>query len=617
VALLAVFSLATLPACAKGCRDDHPYVPYSVGDGRDAGADAAVTDPALTAASGSASPGGSLAEPALLAPPRSSMWRVSGMDLLAPEGRELIAAIVRDFDGDGQPDALAIVRPPAATERRPNDVGAAQLVHYAGVAAGPPVVSVVTTAPEPKVLPGCVPVARLERIGARSAFAEVGTSCPRGGGSRAAFVVRLARQPAVSFDLAIVDPAGAPKLTLDAEAADRDKDGLDDVTLRVTIEGGSPPFEPGPKLTARLAFFDRPAGPSRDSEEPEASLRAIASQAASKAAKAKDAPVVPALVQQMRALFRAMCVEGGAPRLMELRRGATGAVTCGTSKPLEDAGVAEVRAFVAQADPIRAIAAAEIAQVSPATRTAARTTELKALLEQVAPVVQARSSRVLSLTVPVSRAAHPEWGSLGFDPSGKLLVRTASTVMRVDTDTGEAADAELPVWTTQVLSPDGKSRWLEAYHACEGVALRATFMPIGDGDMRDLLLPVAPLLGTRCAGGRGEAAPTVPIAWTARGLEALVAGQPLLIHPEASTAAIQASPTSEMPPFGSPRSAGGRGFALATAQGVLVRTTRAVRVRASDLEPFADLRQCTTVDDGSRVACVRRGKVVVASLDAL
>jgi hypothetical protein len=135
--------------------------------------------------------------------------------------------------------------------------------------------------------------------------------------------------------------------------------------------------------------------------------------------------------------------------------------------------------------------------------------------------------------------------------------------------------------------------------------------------MRDVLLPVAPPLGSRCAGGRGEAASTVPIAWGPRGLEVLVAGQPLLVRPEVSTASVMASPLGEMPPFGSPRSAGGRAMAVATSQGVLVKTTRAARYRAPELEPYAELRQCTTNDDATRIACVKRDKVVVAAFDAL
>ena len=619
----SLVALALLVAgCGRACKN-HPYVPYTVDDARAPSASADGGEPAPPASD--AGPRVVAAEPALLAPANARTWNVGGLELVAPEGRELVMAIVRDLDGDGKNDALAIVRPPAPPGKPPSEIGAAEIVHYAGTSLRP-VPTVIASAPAPRADASCTPVARLERVGPRSAFAEVGSSCAHGGSSRALFVIRLAKDPGIAFDLGVVDPPGAPKLAVDVDGADRDHDGIDDVTLHLTIEGGAPPFEPGPRLTAKVAFFDRSAGPSRDPDEPEASLRAIATQAAARARQTKEAPGVPVVVQQMRMLFRAMCIEGGAPRLVKLRgpltagpnSGAAGAVACGSSKPLEDAGVAEVRAFVTQGDALRAVASAELCQLAPATKTAARSTELATLLAQVAPLVQAKSARILALTVPGPRGAHPEWGALGFEPSGKLLVRTGAGVLRVDPESGESSDARLPAWPSQVLSPDGSSRWLEAYHACEGVALRATFAPTGaDGDMRDVLLPVAPPLGSRCAGGKGEAATTLPIAWGARGLEALVAGQPLLVRPEVSSATVMASPLGEMPPFGSPRSAGGRAMAVATSQGVLVKATKAARYRSPELEPYADLRQCTTTNDASHIACVKRGRVVIAAFDPM
>ena len=609
--------LLACAGCGRSCKNDHPYVPYSVDDAR---ADAGASDGgelALPAGDAGARPS---AEPALVAPAGTTTWKVDGLELVAPPDRELLYAIVRDFDGDGKKDALALVRPPAPAGK-PNEVGAVEIIAYAGTSS-PARASVVATAPTPRIDAACTPVARLERVGPHSAAALVGTSCSRGPSSRALFVVRLVKAPTVAFALEVLDPPGAPRLAIDVDGEDRDHDGIDDVTLHVTIEGGAPPFEPGPKLSARVAFLDRSAGPSRDPDEPEASLKAIATQAAARAGKPREAATVPGLVQQMRMLVRAMCLEGGAPRLVKLRGSGgdpvNGAVACGSSKPLEDAGIAEIRAFVTQGDALRAVASASVAQLAPATKTAARTAEIAKLLNDVAPLVQARSTRVLGITLPAARAAHPQWGSLAFEPSGKLLVRGPSAVSRVDPESGEATDAELPAWPTQVLSPDGKSRWLEAYSACEGVGLRATFAPTdAESEMRDVLLPVAPALGSRCAGGRGEAATTIPIAWGPRGLEALVAGLPLLVKPETSSATVMASPLGEMPPFGSPRSAGARAMAVATSQGVLVRTTKSARYRAPELEPYADLSQCTTNDDASRIACVKRGRVVLGTFDPL
>lgn len=592
----------------RACANDHPYVPPAPDAEAVSAADAEapVVEPAPSAAAG-------LVEPALVAPPASTSWRTNGMTLEAG-GREIVMALVGDFDGDGERDALAIVRPPAA-ERRPGS-STGELVFFRGGGDGAPAAAV-ASGPALGVQPSCAPTARLEKIGPRSAFAEIGSACPRGVGSRAIVVVRLgAPAPAVAFDAIVADPREAPKLTVDVDAADRDKDGIDDVVLRVAIEGGAEPDSAGPKLGARLAFFDRPAGPSRDPEEPEASLRAVAAQAAARAAKTKDAATVPPLVQQMRALYRAMCLEGGAPRITKIHGGS--AASCGASKPLEDAGVAEVKAWVTRGDALRAFAAAEIAQLAPATKTAAKSAEIQKLLADVAPAVEARGVRVLAAPVDAAQGAGPEWGPLAFEYTGKLLVRHGRSVMRVDPDTGEGEPADMVAWRDEVLSPDGKSRWLEAYHACEGVALRATFAPTGDGEMVDVVLPVPPRLGKSCSGGRGEPASAVPIAWGARGLEAIVAGQPLLIKTDPPEASALSAFTDEIPPPGSPRSHGTKTLALARPNGVLVRgkpsADRWSMVRSPDLEPYADVRRCTIDDDGAHVACVRRRSAVVVTL---
>ncbi len=599
LSLLAAL-LALGSAGCKSCKNDHPYVPPSPSSEPPTVTSADASAPTLTEERADAG-----IEPALVAPPETTTWRVEGVELSMP-GREIILALVRDFDGDGKKDALAIVRPPAADLKPESTTG--ELVFFHGGDNAP--AGVVASGPNLTVQPSCAPTARLERIGPRSVFAEIGTTCTRGAGSRGIFVVRLP-SPSIAFDAVVVDPAAAPKLTIDVDAADRDKDNIDDLVLHATIEGASPPFEPGPRTAAKLAFFDRPAGPSRDPEEPEASLKTIALSAARSAGKPKEAASVPGLVQQMRALYRAMCLEGGAPRITKVH-GAT-AASCGHQKALEDAGVAEVKSWVTQGDALRAFAAAEIAQLPPATKTAKQTTEINSLLAQVAPTVDAKSVRTLNATFDAPRGHHPEWGSLAFDTNGKLLVRHGTKVAQLDPDRGEEETTEVLPWPSQVVSPDGKSRWLEAYHACEGVALRATFAPMGDGDMHDVLLPIAPRLGKTCTGGRGEAARVIPIAWSQRGLEAIVANQPVLITLGSSSAIPLANLTNEQPPQGSPRSPGGRSVAIPIAQGILVKSDKWSLYKSPDLQPYTSLDACTVTDDATHVACIKKNKVVVST----
>jgi hypothetical protein len=135
--------------------------------------------------------------------------------------------------------------------------------------------------------------------------------------------------------------------------------------------------------------------------------------------------------------------------------------------------------------------------------------------------------------------------------------------------------------------------------------------------MSDVLLPIVPQLSKSCGGGRGKAAQTVPIAWGSRGLEAVVAGHPVLIKHEPPQATPLTTFLDERPPPGSPRSRNGRAFVFPVASGVLVRgrtPDRWALVKAHELEPYAELRRCTVNDDASKIACLCRGRVVVATL---
>jgi hypothetical protein len=586
----SIILLLALTGCARACKNDHPYVP-------------SATDPSASASSVASAEvpkpdAGAASDSVIAPPPGTTTVEIDGAQVSMPD-REIVQALIADFDGDGKKDALAIVRP--AGDAGPPSTG--ELVHWKG---GVPAPAVVASGPPMSVDPSCAPSWRLARIGPRSAFAELGTACSKGTGTRGLYVVRLGSAIGIAFDAIVTDPPLAPKLGIEATAEDRDKDGNDDTVLAVTLEA-----EGKPKVSAKLAFFDRPAGPSRDPEEPAASLDALAKQIAKQAAKSKEAANVPPMVEQMRALYRAVCRDGGAPRIEKVHGGS--APSCGTSKALEDAGVAAVRAYVTLGDALHAFNAADVASVAPATRTAARISEMHKMLADVAPPLDARSSRSLNVLVDAPRGQHPEWGALAFESPQKLLVRHGEKVARVDLASWEQEDTDIPAWPSRVVSPDGKMRWLEAYHACEGVALRATFAPVADGDVHDVVLPIVPRLGAKCSGGRGEASSAVPVAWTARGLEAIVAGEPVAIRLDAPTATALATFGDEPPPRGSPRSPGGKSIAIATPQGLLVKAPDKTTLRrAPDLMPYASLRQCTTTDDGAIVTCQKSGHVVVA-----
>ncbi|MBV9947960.1 MAG: hypothetical protein JOZ69_13990, partial [Myxococcales bacterium] len=421
----------------------------------------------------------------------------------------------------------------------------------------------------------------------------------------------------VRLAVTIADPPGAPALSVDADAVDRDGDGLEDLSLRVAIEGGGPPLEPGPRVSGVLAWLDRPAGLSRDLGATEGAFAALVANAHLRAARPKDAPAVPSFVTQVRALYRAMCAEAGAPRLAGVV--GTGAIACGASKALEQAGLAETRAYATEGDALRAALALDRAGKPPAARTPPRETEAQAWITAIAPAVNARAVRAIAAVPEVGRGHEPAWGPLAFEAGGKLLVRTRAGRVRVDPETGDEASADgAPDWSPAVASPDGAMRWIETYDPCDGMPLHASFASAQGDDLRDLPLPVPAPLGDRCAGSRGAPARAMPLAWGASGLEAVVEGEPILVAPSLDRGAPLAALLGQ--PFnpGAPRSPDGSVLVVPTGSGLLVRHGAASRVfRALELEgTYADLRDCAVSNEASRVACTRTGKAWVGTWEA-
>jgi hypothetical protein len=617
---VAAMCLLLAAAGCHGCREDHPYVPYAIGSSEherergDAGEGVAPTtsgEPLAPDAGGPAP-----AEPAVMAPPATARWTVGALVLDAPPGLFFVSGVVRDFDGDGAPDAFAVVRPSEG-----GDPG--QLAFYRGTPGAPstaPLEPQGTFAP-PQALAReatCAPNARLFGVGARSVLVELGVVCPpRTTTPPDRWVALVSGGTAARMRLAatIVDPPGAPALSVEADLSDRDGDGREDVALRVTLEGGSAPLEPGPRVTALVAWLDRPAGWSRDASATESSFASLASQAMARARSPREAPSVPSLVQQTRALWRAVCADGGAPRLVGVA--GTGTITCGSTRALEDAGLAEVKSYVTTGDALRAALALDRARVSPGTaRPPAKLAEARAWVESIAPAATSHAVRAIA-AVPQSGKGHePAWGPLAFEASGKLLVRTRAGVVRVDPEAGDEASADdVTAWPSAVVSPDASLRWIETYDACDGVALHATFAS-GD-DVRDVALPVPPPLGDRCAGSRGAPARAFPVAWGPGGLEAVVEGEPVLITPESNRASFLAAPLDSPTRLGAPRSPDGKTLVVATSVGLLVRGTGKPRLlRAAELEgTWSEQRDCVVSNDAARAACVHAGKAWVGTWD--
>jgi len=548
------------------------------------------------------------------APPATGRWSLEGVTLEAPDGLVFQSALVSDFDGDGEKEAFAIVRPAEGNE-------AGEVVFYRGRAAGDVLAIAGRIAPPPVLArdPGCLATRRLAGVGKASVLVELGSACPQHpmtGPVRWVAVLDAGPGPRVRFAATVADPAGAPTLSIEASVNDRDGDGRDDLAIRATLEGGGAPFEPGPRVSAEIAWLDRPSGLSRDTGASEAAFESLAKSATARAARAKEAPAVPGYVAQTRALWRALCPEGGSARIVAVAGAAT--IGCGAARALEDLGLAEVRAYVTMGDPLRAALALDTAERPPAARSSARLAEAQKWIAQFAPTATARLLRAAAAVPMVPRGLEPAWGPLAFEPSGKLLVRTRAGVVRVDPDEGDEAAANVPDWPTAVVSPDGMRKWIDAYDPCDGMPLHALFEMTNGENGRDILLPVMPALGGRCVGSRGSPARALPIAWGPGGLEAIVEGQLVIVSSDLGTASLLTTFLDPPRAAGAPRSPDGKAYVIATEAGLLVRREgRSRLLRGSELDgTYADQHDCTVSNDTTHVACVHAGTAWVGTWDA-
>jgi hypothetical protein len=623
-ASLRLLVLASSVAGCHGCHDDHPYVPYAIGSGAVPGLASDAAAPVVAVVSGTAPAAGHVpfaSEAAAVAPAGLAQWSIDDVVLRAPAGWIFVSGVVRDFDGDGQKDAFAIVR---ASEG--NDPG--ELAFYRGRAQGGRLDEPVTFAPPAGLSrdPGCDPIARLVFLAPRSVLAEIGASCPSRPPSapdRWLAVVAGEGAPRMVLAAMIADPPGAAILSVDADATDRDGDGVRDVALRIALAGvaaaagGAGQPEP-PRAAAVFAWVDRPAGLGQDLSVAESSFGALAATASARAARAKEAAEVPAFAAQVRALWRAVCSDGGAPRVVGVA--GIGPFACGAGRALEDVGLAEAHAYATTGDPLRAALALDRAERPPASHTAARVVDARRWIARETSVVSARALRAIAAVPIVPGSREPAWGALAFEPSGDLLVRTRAGLVRVDPEAGDEVQAtDATDWKPAVTSPDGALRWTDTYDPCDGLGLRATFARTAGDDVRDVALPVAPPLGSRCSGTRGASVHASPIAWGPAGLEAIIDGELVSVSPDLTRASTLAGPLGQPATPGSPRSPDGGALVVATGAGILVRGARHTRLlRAPELEgAYGDQHDCVVSNDEVHVACVHTGGAWVGAWDVL
>jgi hypothetical protein len=616
---LLLVAPAALASCSRSCQQDHPYVPFAIDAAPPAlpAASASAVSSEVHAATAASAPGSASAFPqvkAERAPDGATKVGVEGLAATAPAGRVFRSLLKVDIDGDARRDLVAWVQSP--------DAVTSEVLFFQGAGddkLAPPVACATLPA---RFSPdaGCKPQLDLLQIGPRTALASAHLGCgpkPAAGSPRWIAVLSPARRPALRLELDLDPPAAGEQVGVAVDALDRDGDGLDDVTAWVTLSGATAPFEPAAAASSvELRYFDRPAGLSRDSHEPEASLQALAAKLVRLAKRKGSLREVAGGAHRLRRLHALVCAEAGAPLL---RVGAA-PLACGTGSSLADAAAAEIDAALRSSEPLTAVGLLSRLERGEPAPDARRATEIRARVEHA---FASANAQAIDIAPAPSQPGSPSasWGILAFGDDGALSVRAADSVQRYDPRTGtavasapDAAGASAP-WPLGLVSPDGARRVARAFDPCDGFAARVDLVDGADAGAGSVQVAL-PLAGPRpkgCAGGTGAALDLRPIAWGALGLEALVDDLPVGIASDLAKARMSSGVSLQPVAPGGPRSPDGRVIVHPCSIGLLVAgpgDKAALWKPPRPADGFARLRDCTVANGAAVVACVNKDRVV-------
>jgi hypothetical protein len=566
-------------ALASGCRcgEDRPYTPFGVTSALPAPEPSAA--PALSpSASASAAP--ALIEKSVLAPVNSKRWALAGRELAAPPGLVFEQAVVADFDGNNEPEAVAwLLADPA--DAGPSVSGELWLFPANG---------------EPQKLaklpdfvptgPNCRLTTVLGRTGPRTLTLDATAVCT--GALIARSPVRALLVVAPSAERTEIQmlrvAAAAPDETLELSAVtnDRDGDGRDDAAISVSVGRAG-----GQQFAAPFVWLDRPVGTARDPSEPRVTLERLALHQATRSKTKKFAEDVRLGVDGIRRLMSSLCAEGAVARVFDRDASPLG---CGNLAAVVDSlASAEVTAELARGAVREAFGALSrdgwyFGKASANTR--------KRLERAVLATVEPTSAEVTRVSVRPLLPAPPHFSPLAFEADGSLLVATAEGTLRVLPDGSPGTVLEQSAAPVLDVTPSPGQRWQGVAHSCDR-SETTLFFNQGAPLVTRLLAPRPGACGR--AAFDGLPAPA-PVCAEGGRLSALIGG-----------ALVGECPGQRA---GSARSANGKWLAIPTSFGLLVDgpSHRLLSLGNSFERPLA-LSSCVAADDGRKAACLLREQV--------
>ncbi len=586
--------VTSLGASGCECGSSKPYTPYKIGDAPPASASAvasgASSAPPVAAASFAIERGA--------APNDAAHFAMDGGVVAdAPPGRSFGEGVLLDADGDGARDLIAWTR--AADGLR----GELRLF----LAKQPTDAKTITTLPSDLVAPTCSAAVAITRVGVRSVALDYAPRCAGKARDRAQRWIAIVRAPApgsadapsIGLELRAGLPAEGEAWDVSYDARDRDGDGQTDLAIALTLNGAPKPFPSSVSTTVTLAFYDRPAGLSRDPSEPEASLKAIAAALTADARKKTTASRVPLAALSLRRITSLVCEESGRPVVTA----AAGPARCGGG--YVDPTISEIEASVNLDDPI-ALAAA-LAKLPEAPRK-----DVERLVAKVLPAVKATALHTVKAALITRRA--PSFGSIAFDRNGDVLVRGEGHVVRVDRSAFNEAQVDAALaWPDAIVGEGWTLTSIEA--RCGSPTIMGRFST-KDAESPEVELPLPIATPARCDSA------ALPVEVLGRGPEGTLAA----IHAELF--AIAPGPKPHVAPvtslglpagavvdLGAARSPDGKTIALATPRGVLVTVVkgegRSSKGKLWALPNGDSPSYCAPDDAGERIACAVKGSAVI------
>jgi hypothetical protein len=409
-------------------------------------------------------------------------------------------------------------------------------------------------------------------------------------------IAPLQEKPLV-LSLRAAEPAAGEQLEFSSSTVDQDSDGRDDVLLTASLETKTGSRRPA---VARLLWFDREAGPSRDDSEPGLSFARMASLELVRADGKQTSLRVAEAIGNLRRLYASLCAESGTPRLFDAEGHP---LECGRlTTTFSRAVKAQIKAALTQGHLLDAFGYLVrddwFGHASDEKEFAERLALFKGRLITREDTVQVW----LSASTP-RHGTMPRFSPLTFMDDDTLVVNEGDHTVAYSSE-GRLLESEegtepAPVWPLTAAS-ESRKLWSGVLHSCDRSEVMLTFLG-GDGqpmpsERTDLL---APRPGTCGGHDKHELPRPVPLGFSGERLQAWVSGG--LIGPRTPVAR----------PLGSPRSPNKTWAVFPTRLGLVLDGPRLELWKTTKLERPAELTDCTVSNGARRVACILGGRVVL------